>query len=146
LRRITYVRYADDLIAGITGPRSLLIKFSTIVENFIRSDLHLRVYEVVIMSCDKGVVQFLGFNIFLSSIRNKTKSNKTKSIAKYKKISTACLKENDARLSQAYFNSIKHGFLNYLQYTYEKFNLKKSESIDMTLIQNFVNESLKELL
>ena len=48
--------------------------------------------------------------------------------------------------SQAYFNSIKHGFLNYLQNVYEKFYLKKNKSTDMLLIKNFINKNLEKLL
>jgi hypothetical protein len=83
----------------------------------------------------------------LSSIKNKTniKTNKIKSIAKYKNRSLTCLLKNNARISQAYFNSIKHGFLNYLQNTYEKLNLRKNKNTDALLIKNFINKNLKEL-
>jgi retron-type reverse transcriptase len=148
LRRITYVRYADDFIIGITGSRDFALKIATKIESFIKSDLHLRVHDVILTSRDKGAVKFLGFNIYLSSIKNKakTKSNKIKSIDKYKKRSLARLKGNDARISQAYFNSIKHGFLNYLQNVYERLNLKKDKKTDELLIKNFINKNLEELL
>ncbi len=50
------------------------------------------------------------------------------------------------RISQAYFNSIKHGFLNYLQNIYEEFNLKKNKNVDIALVQNFINKNLEDLL
>ena len=124
MRQITYVRYADDFIVGITGSRDFALKIATEIENFIKSDLHFRGHDLFLTSRDKVAVQFLGFNIYLSLIKNKakTKSNKIKSIAKYKKRSITRLKGNDAPISQVYFNSIKHGFLNYLQYMYGKLN------------------------
>lgn len=148
LRRITYVRYADDFVVGITGPRDFALKIATEIETFIKSDLRLKVYDVSLTSRDKGAIKFLGFNVYLSSIKNraKTKSNKIKSIAKYKKRSIARLKGSDARISQAYFNSLKHGFLNYLQNVYEKFNLKKNKDTDILLVQNFINKNLEDLL
>jgi hypothetical protein len=148
LRRIVYVRYADDFVLGITGPRDFALKIATEIETFIKSDLRLNVHNVSLTSRDKSAIKFLGFNVYLSSIKNKakTKSNKIKSIAKYKKRSIARLKGNDARISQAYFNSIKHGFLNYLQNIYEKLNLKKDKNTDLALVQNFVNKNLKDIL
>jgi retron-type reverse transcriptase len=148
LRRITYVRYADDFIVGVIGPRDFGLKIATEMENFIKSDLRLKVHDVFLTSRDKEAVKFLSFNLHLSSIKNKakTKSNKIKNIAKYKKRSIARLKANDARISQAYFNSIKHGFLNYFQNVYEKFNLKKNNKTDMLLVQNFINKNLEDFL
>ena len=148
LRRITYVRYADDFIVGITGSRDFALKVSTEMESFLKSNLHFNVSQVNLKSRDKGAIQFLGFNIYLSSIKNKakTKSNKIKSIVKYKKRSIARLKGSDARISQAYFNSIKHGFLNYLQNMYEKLDLKKTKNTDLLLVEHFVNTNIKELL
>ena len=148
LRRVTYVRYADDFIVGITGSRDFALKIATEIESFIKSDLHFRVHGVILTSRDKGAVQFLGFNIYLSSIKHKAKikPNKIKSIEQYKKKSLARLKGNDARICQAYFNSIKHGFLNYLQNAYEKLSLNKNKNTDMLLIKNFVNKNIEELL
>jgi len=147
LRRLTYVRYVDDFIVGITGPRDFALKIATEIKSFIKSDLHLCIHDVILTSRDKGAAKFLGFNIYLSSIKNKAKSKSTKikSIEKYRRRSIARLKGNDARISQAYFNSIKHGFLNYLQNVYEKLNLKKNKNTDMLLIQNFVNKNIRKL-
>jgi hypothetical protein len=148
LRQIVYVRYADDFVLGVIGPRNFALEIATEIETFIKSDLRLKVHDVFLTSRDKGAIQFLGFNVSLSSIKNKvrTKSNKIKSIAKYKKRSIARLKGSDARISQAYFNSIKHGFLNYLQNMYETLNLKKDKNTDIVLIQNFINKNLNDIL
>lgn len=148
LRRITYVRYNDDFIVGIIGPRDFALKVTTEMESFIKSNLHFRIHQVNLTSRDKGAAQFLSFNIYLSSRKNKakTKANKIKSIIKYRQRSIARFKRSDARISQAYFNSIKHGFLNYLQNMYEKLNLKKAKNTDMLLIEYFTNTNIKELL
>lgn len=148
LRYIKYVRYADDFVLGITGPRDFALKIATKIETFIKSNLRLKVHDVSLASRDKGAIKFLGFNVYLSSIKNKarTKSGKIKSIAKYKRRSIARLQGSNARISQAYFNSIKHGFLNYLQNMYEKLNLKKDKNTDIALVQHFINQNLKDIL
>lgn len=147
LRRINYVRYANDFIIGITGSRDFALKIAAEIESFIKSDLHFHVHSVSLTSRDKGPVKFLDFNIYLSSIKHKAKikNNKIKSIEQYKKKSLAHLKANDASISQAYLNSIKHGFLNYLQNAYEKLHLRKNKNTDMLLIKNFVNKNIEEL-
>jgi hypothetical protein len=147
LRRITYVRYANDFIVGIKGSRDFALKIATEIESFIKSNLHFSVKGVVLTNRDKEAIPFLGFKIYLSSIKQntKTKNNKIKSMEQYKKKSLAHLKGNDARICQAYFNSIKHGFLNYLQNAYEKLHLKKNKNTDMLLIKNFVNKNIEEL-
>ena len=147
LRRISYVRYVDDLITGVTGTRNFALKIALKIATFIKSNLHLFVHDMIITNRDKGAVEFLGFNIYLSLIKKKSKikCNEIKSIAKYKTRSLARLKANDARISQAYFNSIKHGFLNYLQNVYEKLDLKKNKNTDILLIKNFINKNLEEL-
>lgn len=148
LRRLVYVRYADDFLIGITGPRSFARKISVGIENFIKSNLQLPVHDFIFTSRDGGAVKFIGFNIYLSSIRKKAKvkSTKIKSIVKYKMRSIARLKGSDARISQAYFNSIKHGFLNYFTKLYEELKLNKNKKTDSAFIENFVNKNLEEKL
>lgn len=148
LHGISYVRYADDFVLGITGPKDFVLKVAVEIETFIKSDLRLKVHEVSLTSRDKGAVKFLGFIVYLSFTKKKanTKFHAIKSIARYKTRSTARFKSSDARISQAYFNSIKFGFLNYLQNSYEKLNLKKNKDIDKILVQNFTNKNLKNTL
>lgn len=147
LCQITYVRYADDFVVGITGPKNFALRIASEIKSFIKSDLHFCVRDVALIGVGKGVVKFLGFNIYLSSVKNKvrTKPNKIKSIVNYKKRSIARLKGNDARIGQAYFNSIKHGFLNYFRDVYEKLDLKKSKDAIMLSVKYFVNKNLEEL-
>jgi hypothetical protein len=145
VRRVTYVRYADDFIVGVIGPRSFASKIATKIETFIKSDLHFRVHEVFLKAREEGAAKFLGFNIYLSPVKNKTKAHIIKSINQYKKRSLARLRGSDARISQAYFNSIKHGFLSYLQNTYEKLNLKKNKNTDVVLIKRFIDKNIEEL-
>lgn len=148
LQQIVYVRYINRFLIGIIGPKNFASKIVSNLESFIKSDLHLRFREVSLISCDKGAVEFLGFNIYLSLAKKNIQAKPTelKSLVKYKKRSIACLKRNDARISQAYFNSIKQGFLNYLQNVYEELDLKKNKSTDLLLVKNFVNKNLGELL
>lgn len=148
LRRLVYVRYADDFLIGITGPRAFAQEISLKIQNFIKGNLQLSIHDFSLTSRDDGAVKFLGFNIYLSSLRKKAKvkSSKIKSIVKYKMRSISRLKGSDARISQAYFNSIKHGFLNYFTKLYEKLKLNKDKKIDAIFITNFVNKNLEEII
>ena len=141
---IKYVRYVNDFILGIIGPRDFASKIAIAIENFIKSNLRFQIYNVIIKNCNSGAVKFLGFNIQLCPTINKTKIKPNKVIYTVKKRLLARFKGNDAWISQAYFNSIKHGFLNYLKYMYEKFNIKKNKNIDMVFIKNFIIKSLEE--
>lgn len=43
--RVKYVRYADDFIVGVRGPKELTIKIKKEVEFFIKSSLHLEINQ-----------------------------------------------------------------------------------------------------
>jgi hypothetical protein len=148
LRQIKYIRYADDFLISISGSRKFALNIASLIKNFIKSNLHFVIHEVTLTNTKAEPVQFLGFNIYLSVTKNqaKIKYNKIKSTHKYKMRTIARLNGSNNRLSQAYFNSIKHGFLNYLQNVYEKFNLKKNIKTDALLIKNFINKNSEEFI
>ena len=146
--KITYVRYIDDFLVSITGTKNFALKIILEIGAFIKNKLKFFISSILFKNCAEGIIPFLGFNIDLYWVKNKTqvKSGKIKSINKYKKKSLARLKSRDAKISQAYFNSIKHGFLNYLKNTSEKLQLKKNKNTNILLIKDFINKTFTELV
>nr|YP_009720770.1 putative LAGLIDADG DNA endonuclease [Ostreobium quekettii]QGQ61982.1 putative LAGLIDADG DNA endonuclease [Ostreobium quekettii] len=106
---ILYIRYADDFVVGVAGPRSLAVEIQRRIDNFLKSNLHLEVKENRILSRTAGGVNFLGFRIYLSDRSKKTrvKWKHFASIAKYKNRMEARLKGSDRRLAQAFVEGAK---------------------------------------
>ena len=108
-RFILYVRYADDFIVGVAGPRSLAVEIQRRIDTFLKSDLHLEVKENRILSRTAGGVNFLGFRIYLSDRSKKTrvKWKHFASMAKYKNRMKARFRASDRRLAQAFVEGAK---------------------------------------
>ena len=106
---ILYVRYADDFIVGVAGPRSLAVDIQRRIDSFLKSDLHLEVNENRILSRTAGGVNFLGFRIYLSDRSKKTrvKCKHFASMAKYKNRTEARFRASDRRLAQAFVEGAK---------------------------------------
>ena len=106
---ILYVRYADDFIVGVAGPRSLAVDIQRRIDSFLKSDLHLEVNENRILSRTAGGVNFLGFRIYLSDRSKKTrvKWKHFASMAKYKNRMKARFRASDRRLAQAFVEGAK---------------------------------------
>ena len=106
---IQYVRYSDDFIVGIAGPKSLAVEIQRIIDIFLKSDLHLEVKENRILNRSAGGVNFLGFRIYLSDRSKKTrvKWKHFASIAKYKRRVEARFRASDRRLAQAFVEGAK---------------------------------------
>jgi hypothetical protein len=66
--RIKYVRYADDFLIGITGPRALADKIRRLIQTFlrIRLKLNLNLDKTQITRAKGKKIPFLGFLIDLS--------------------------------------------------------------------------------
>jgi len=100
---LQYVRYADDFLIGVVGPRSLALNIQKQIDTFIKSDLHLEVTQNKIVNRNEGSVKFLGFTIYLAKFHKKTrvKWNHLASIVKYRNRVLARIKKSDARLAKA---------------------------------------------
>nr|UCS09810.1 hypothetical protein [Percursaria percursa] len=63
--RLNYVRYADDFLIGITGPRALAERVRSLVQRFLKQRLKLRLNEqkTLITRAKGNKVPFLGFLI-----------------------------------------------------------------------------------
>ena len=106
---ILYVRYADDFIVGVAGPKSLAVEVQRRIDTFLKSDLHLEVKDNRILNRSAGGVNFLGFRVYLSDRSKKTrvKWKHFASVAKYKRRVEARFRVSDRRLAQAFVEGAK---------------------------------------
>lgn len=67
-RRLQFVRYADDFLVGIIGPKLLAIRIKNLIARFLKHKLKLELSleKTVINHCSKRI-PFLGFQICTSS-------------------------------------------------------------------------------
>ena len=61
--RVRYVRYVDDFLLGIAGPKELVVKIRDRIMTFLKSDLKLNLTGGEITHIGAGKVKFLGMMI-----------------------------------------------------------------------------------
>jgi retron-type reverse transcriptase len=100
---LQYIRYADDFLIGIVGPRSLVLNTQKQIDTLIKSDLHLKIKQNRMVNRNEGSVKFLGFQIYFAVFCKKTrvKWNKFASMTKYRRRVLARINKSDARLAKA---------------------------------------------
>ena len=76
--KIRYVRYADDWMIGIKGPKQLASQIKEEISEFLQSELNqeLDPVKTTITNLRKGKVTFLGYEIFLPRNMKLTKYKK----------------------------------------------------------------------
>jgi retron-type reverse transcriptase len=83
--RLYYVRYADDYIIAVKGPKSLAMDIKKRTQNFLKSNLHFQLSEGDLIHCRDNKAQFLGFDIKVPS-RKERDVVETRKILSFKKI------------------------------------------------------------
>lgn len=134
-RYVQYVRYADDFIVGIVGPRSFAVETRTLIDNFIKSTLHMEVSRNEIVHRDQPAVEFLGHNIQLVNFNGKvrTKNAKLNAIKKHKSRVIERLKSQDSRLASATADRAKNIMLSKVDQLTKALNLNLNEK-DLDLV------------
>lgn len=61
--RLKYVRFADDVLLGVAGPKELVMKIRDRIQTFVKSDLKLNLTGGEITHIGSGKVKFLGMSI-----------------------------------------------------------------------------------
>ena len=67
--RVYYVRYADDFIFGIRGPKSLSIQVREECSFFIKGDLHLDLKVANLYNAKTVRVKYLGFEVRVPNVK-----------------------------------------------------------------------------
>lgn len=72
-RRLRYVRYADDILLGFSGPKSEAVQIKERLGQFLRDDLKLEMSDVktLITHARTGRARFLGYDIVTQQCDNK---------------------------------------------------------------------------
>jgi group II intron reverse transcriptase/maturase len=76
--RLSYIRYADDWIIGIRGPKNLAVNIKEEVRIFLKTQLkqHLDPLKTKIINLRAGKLEFLGYEIFFPRNMKLTKYKK----------------------------------------------------------------------
>ena len=61
--RLYYVRYADDYLIAVKGPKWLAKDIQKRTQNFLKSNLHFQLKEKNLIHAKDNKVEFLGFDI-----------------------------------------------------------------------------------
>lgn len=83
--RMYYVRYADDYLIGVKGPKELANSIRKSVQSFLKSNLHFKLKEGELTHGRTNKVSFLGFDI-KTPRRNEREIVETRKILSFKKI------------------------------------------------------------
>lgn len=142
---IHYARYADDFILGIGGSKKLAEEIREKIDSFLITNLSLEVKRNQIVNRNSYAVEFLGFLIYLSKFRRKTrvKWSKFASLNKYRKRVIARLVKADARLAKAAISCIKKNMLRAFRQRLEKKNLNFNHN-NVALVSSEVAHELKQ--
>lgn len=83
--KIYYVRYVDDNIMGVKGPKSLAVRIKKRVSDFLKSTLHFSLKENNIVHAMYEKVDFIGFDIKAPK-RSESSIVEARKIINFKKI------------------------------------------------------------
>lgn len=108
--RLFYVRYVDDYLIAIKGPKWLARDIKNRAENFLKSNLHFQLTKKNLIHYIDNSVQFLGFDLKVIEKKNKD-ITETKQILSFKKLKNRLINRK-----------------NIMKFRFEKFMLKAYES------------------
>ena len=128
-RYVQYVRYADDLLIGIVGPRKFAIYIQKEIDNFIKSNLHLKISRNEIIHRDQPPITFLGHNIQLVNFHGKirTKNRQLETIHRYKNKAIQRLKLEENRIAKLKTNKFRNMMLKHIDIMSKELNLKHTK-------------------
>lgn len=106
---IQYVRYLDDLLIGVVGSRKFLIYLNKKVNDYLKSNLHLRISEHKSINRNQSPILFLGYKIQIGYFYQKMriKSKRLEAICRYKNKVIQKLKLEEYKISKFQMNKFK---------------------------------------
>lgn len=105
--RLYYVRYADDYLIAVKGPKLLARDIQKRTQDFLKSNLHFKLKEGNLIHAKDNKVKFLGFDIKVPG-RKQRAVVETRKILSFKKIRNRLTSRKDAmeaRFEKAIFKS-----------------------------------------
>lgn len=112
-RQTFYTRYVDDFVFGVVGPKSFAIEIRSLVNDFLKSNLHLNVSKCQLINRNGKGIKFLGYLIYLPTFSKKVRTlpNKIQTIKRYKRRVLARFRLSDERLAKAAFFTARSSLL-----------------------------------
>lgn len=105
--RLHYVRYADDYLIAVKGPKWLAKEIQKKTQTFLKSNLHFKLKERDLVHSKDNKVQFLGFDIKIPKRKDRAVVE-TRKILSFKKIRnrlTSRKREMESRFEKAIFST-----------------------------------------
>lgn len=125
--RLFYVRYADDYLIAIKGPKWLAKNVKNRTEIFLKSNLHFQLKGGDLIHCGDNSVRFLGFDIKVPGRKDRDVVE-TRKILSFKKLRNRLINRK-----------------NVMESRFEAFMLKAYESQKMKTLKSLMkNQNLKK--
>lgn len=118
---VRFVRYEKSFLVGISGSRKFVEGVRLFINNFIKSNLHLKIKKDDLINRNEKSVKFLGFKLCLS-IRKR--SSIGDSFCCYKRKVLAKLRCGNIRLANAAVFAIKKDLLQLIRLRLERSQLR----------------------
>lgn len=138
--RLHYVRYADDYLIAVKGPKWLAKDIQKRTQLFLKSNLHFKLKESNLIHANNNKVQFLGFDIKVPG-RKERAVVETRKILSFKKIRNRLTSRKDvmeSRFEKAILKSYEAQKLKILKALMkdEKDKETRKEAIDLLALKD----------
>lgn len=130
---LQYVRYSENLLFGIASSRKFAISVQKELENFLKSNLHLRVNKYCIVHRDQSPISFLGHTIQLVYFypKMRTKSKLLEATYRYKNKVLQKLRLERYKVSRLQTNKFKKIVLKHIEVMLNELGLKGKKKSDV---------------
>lgn len=105
--RLYYVRYADDYLIAVKGPKWLAKEVQKKTQDFLKSNLHFTLKEGNLLHSKDNKVRFLGFDIKVPKKKDRAvvENRKILSFKKIRNRLTSRIHEMESRFEKSIFNT-----------------------------------------
>jgi retron-type reverse transcriptase len=107
--RLYYVRYADDYLIAVKGPKWLAKEIQKKTQDFLKSNLHFTLKEGDLLHSKNNKVRFLGFDIKVPKRKDRAvvENRKILSFKKIRNRLTSRIHEMESRFEKSILNTYK---------------------------------------
>jgi len=138
--RLHYVRYADDYLIAVKGPKWLAKEIQKRTQLFLKSNLHFKLKKGNLIHAKDNKVQFLGFDIKVPG-RKERAVVETRKILSFKKIRNRLTSRKnvmESRFEKAIFGAYEAQKLKFLKALMKgkKDKIARKEAIDLLALKD----------